>query len=297
MEFIFIVKKKKKPDSVYLPKINELSALKVENLSFRYRPSHPLALKEVNFEIQHGDYVTVIGHNGSGKSTLSKIIIGVLNNMEGSITVFGHKVTSKNINKVRNFLGIVFQNPDNQFIGSTVQDDIAFGLENRQIASEKMKPIILEVASKVGMENFLDSEPLMLSGGQKQRVAIASALALSPEILILDEATSMLDPKGKIEIKNIVNSLKAKRNKTIISITHDMDEILHADKVLVMNKGMVLKYDTPLNILQDESFLADIHLDSPFLLKLSNLLIQKGFPIKKYLYEKDFIVALCEKLK
>ncbi len=275
----------------FLEKKNNI-ALEVKNIKFKYKPNHPFALNDVSFKIEHGQYIAIIGHNGSGKSTLSKIILGVLNNQEGSIKIFGHDVSSKNIHHLRHFLGIVFQNPDNQFIGSTVEDDIAFGLENRLIPQEKMWPIVKKAAEKVGMLDYLGYEPLMLSGGQKQKVAIASTLALSPDIIILDEATSMLDPKGRKDIKDIVLEIKNQRKKTIISITHDMDEALNADQVIVMNKGQMLKMGKPTEILSNYEFLKSIHLDMPFNYRIAYELNKKGIKIPNGLTEDELVEAI-----
>jgi energy-coupling factor transport system ATP-binding protein len=236
-----------------------------------------------------------IGHNGSGKSTLSKLIIGVLAPTSGTMQVFGNKVSVNNLTLIRRFLGIVFQNPDNQFIGSTVRDDIAFGLENRRVPSHKMGAIIEAAAKKVNMFDFLDHEPLMLSGGQKQRVAIASALALSPDILIFDEATSMLDPKGKTEVKEIMVKLKETREKTIFSITHDMDEILNADKVMVMNHGELVRFGTPDEVLKDKEFLRSIHLDIPFVSQVEEALGELGIKLSPSKDMDELVVKLCKK--
>ncbi|ASP28684.1 energy-coupling factor transport system ATP-binding protein [Spiroplasma corruscae] len=270
------------------------TALKLNDIKFKYRENHPFAVDGVSVKIEHGNYVAIIGHNGSGKSTLSKIIIGVLEPTQGSIEVYGNKVTKGNINIIRKFLGIVFQNPDNQFIGSTVRDDIAFGLENRRVAPSKMNEIIINAAKKVNMENFLDHEPLMLSGGQKQRVAIASALALSPNILIFDEATSMLDPKGKSEVKQIMVELKNTREKTIFSITHDMDEILNADKVMVMNKGKLVRFGSPKEILSDKNFLRSIHLDIPFVAQVEEALQNVGIEVSGSENLDELVEKICQ---
>lgn len=286
--------KKTKKTSVFLDKLNDIS-LKLTDVSFKYREDFPKAVDGLSLEIKHGEYVTIIGHNGSGKSTLSKIIIGVLTAQEGIIELFGNVVTNKNKNLANRFLGIVFQNPDNQFIGSCVRDDIAFGLENRFIDPKLMPDIINEAANRVGMIEFLDHEPLMLSGGQKQRVAIASALALRPDIIIFDEATSMLDPRGKREVKEIMVQLKETREKTIISITHDMDEIINADKVIVMNAGKMIKFGTPEEILQDHSFLQSHHLDIPFNAKIADELIKKGLKIKQAITQEELVKQLCQK--
>ncbi|AXK51037.1 cobalt ABC transporter ATP-binding subunit [Spiroplasma alleghenense] len=270
-------------------------ALELKNISFRYANSQPLVVKNVSVKVNHGEYVAIIGHNGSGKSTLSKLIIGVLTPIEGSMHVFGNHVTRNNLNIIRRFLGIVFQNPDNQFIGSTVKDDIAFGLENRRINPKLMQEKIEAAAKKVRMERFLDHEPLMLSGGQKQRVAIASALALSPDIIIFDEATSMLDPKGKREVKEIMVELKNTREKTIFSITHDMDEILNADKVMVMNGGNLVKFGTPKEILKERDFLRSIHLDIPFIAQVEEALNEVGFKINNTENLDELVVKICKK--
>lgn len=269
-------------------------SLSLKGISYRYKPDYPDAVHNVSVNINHGEYITIIGHNGSGKSTLSKIIIGVLHKQKGNIKIFGEVVTNKNVKVLRKRLGIVFQNPDNQFIGSTVRDDIAFGLENHLIPPKEMPEIISRAAKEVGMEKYLDHEPLWLSGGQKQRVAIASVLALEPDIIIFDEATSMLDPKGKREVKEIILRLKAQRNKTIISITHDMDEILNADKVMVMNNGKLVRFDTPENILKDWEYLQSIHLDIPFVLKVALGLKSHGIKVKETLSEEELVKNLCQ---
>lgn len=268
-------------------------SLKLNNISYRYKSNYPNAVDDISFTINHGEYITIIGHNGSGKSTLSKIIMGVLHKQKGEIEIFDKKVTNKNIKQVRKHLGIVFQNPDNQFIGSTVRDDIAFGLENHLVSPKEMPAIIEKAAKTVGMEKYLDHEPLWLSGGQKQRVAIASVLALEPNIIIFDEATSMLDPKGKREVKEIILRLKEERKKTIISITHDMDEILHADKVIVMNNGKLVRFDKPEKILKDWKYLQSIHLDIPFVLKVALGLQEQGIKVEKTLNEKELVENLC----
>lgn len=269
-------------------------AVKVENLKFKYAPDFPYALNDVSFEINDGEYFAVIGHNGSGKSTLSKMLIGVLSAQEGHVSIYGNVVTQDNLDQARKFLGIVFQNPDNQFIGSSVEADIAFGLENKRVNPKEMQNIIYESAKKVGMENFLDKEPLNLSGGQKQRVAIASALALNPDILIFDEATSMLDPKGNREIKEIMVELRYKMKKTIISITHDMDEILNADKVIVMNNGKMVKIGKPEEVLKEKEFLRSIKLEIPFLSLVEEALGNQGIDVKHSQNMDELVKQLCK---
>ncbi|WP_026389218.1 energy-coupling factor transporter ATPase [[Acholeplasma] multilocale] len=284
---------KEKGRGASLPKTSD-NAIEVNGLSFKYAPDFPYALNDVNFNIKHGEYVTVIGHNGSGKSTLSKLLIGVLGAEQGDIRVFGNLMTRNNLDQIRRFLGIVFQNPDNQFIGSTVRADIAFGLENKRVEPKLMEGIILEAAKKVRMEYFLDKEPLNLSGGQKQRVAIASALALNPDILIFDEATSMLDPKGNREIKEIMVELRDRGDKAIISITHDMDEILNADKVIVMNGGRLERMGTPKEILKDKEYLKSIHLDIPFVATVEEALANVGIETEHSKDMDELVKQLCK---
>ena len=244
-----------------------MALIEIRNVSYSYNNSNK-AIDGVSFDIEKGSYITVIGHNGSGKSTLAKMIAGLLMVQDGEIIIDGLKVNEENIYKIREGLGIVFQNPDNQFIGSTVRDDIAFGLENRMIESEKMDSIIEEYIEKVGLTSFLDHEPHNLSGGQKQRVAIAGILAMHPNILIFDEATSMLDPKGKKEIKQLMSDLAKGDDITIISITHDIEEVMQSDKCVVLNKGKLFMYDSPIKLFADSDKLRIINLDIPFALQV-----------------------------
>ena len=241
-----------------------MSLIEVKNVSYSYNDSMK-AVNGLSFSIKKGDYVTIIGHNGSGKSTVAKLIAGLLPVKEGSITIDSLEVNEENIAQIRTRLGIVFQNPDNQFIGSTVRDDIAFGLENKQVPSENMEAIVEEFANKVGLTAFMDYEPQNLSGGQKQRVAIAGILAMKPDIIIFDEATSMLDPKGKKEIKQLMYDLAAGDDITIVSITHDIEEVLQSDDCIVLNKGKLFMHDVPEKVFGDPDKLRQIDLDVPFI--------------------------------
>ena len=211
----------------------------VKNLSFSY-DGIINTIDDISFSVENGSYTTIIGHNGSGKSTIAKLLIGLLEASKGSIEIEGLLLNLENLMEIRKKIGIVFQNPDNQFIGSTVRDDIAFGLENHLVPQEDMDNIIEKFSDKVRMKQFLNSEPTRLSGGQKQRVAIAGILAMSPNIIIFDEATSMLDPQGKDEIKKVIMDLHKESNLTIISITHDIEEVVKSDKVLVLNGGKLV---------------------------------------------------------
>lgn len=246
--------------------------LEVKNLSFSYYGSNDV-LKDVSFVVNKGEYTSIIGHNGSGKSTIAKLLIGLLSPKEGEIYAFDTKYERKTLRDIRKRIGIVFQNPDNQFIGATVEDDIAFGLENKCIPQKEMQNIIDKYASKVNMSEFLKKEPSTLSGGQKQRVAIAGVLALEPDILIMDEATSMLDPKGKREIREVISNLKKENpDLTIISITHDIEEAFDSDKLIVLNQGSIIFDDKPENIIAHKDKLLEIGLDVPFKVKLAEAL-------------------------
>ena len=259
-----------------------MNILTVEHLVKTYGSGDHLvkAVDDVSFEVEQGSYVTIIGHNGSGKSTLAKLIAGLLPIKEGKIIIDGLEVNEENIGKIRTKLGIVFQNPDNQFIGSTVKDDIAFGLENKQVKQEDMDGIINEYADKVGLHDFLNYEPQNLSGGQKQRVAIAGILAMKPSILIFDEATSMLDPKGKKEIKKLMYDLAGGDDITIISITHDIEEVLQSDDCVVLNKGKLFMHDTPEKVFMHADKLRQIELDVPFIEKVREVFGKKKIKLK-----------------
>ena len=212
-----------------------MSILNVKKLNFSYEEGVPV-IQDVSFSVEEGTYTTIIGHNGSGKSTIARLIAGLLEKESGEIVIDGLELNMKNLNAIRNRVGIVFQNPDNQFIGSTVRDDIAFGLENHCVPQNEMDDIINTYAAKVGMTKYLDHEPTKLSGGQKQRVAIAGVLAMKPKILIFDEATSMLDPQGKEEIKRVIHELHEDAHMTILSITHDIDEAIYlSDRIVVLS--------------------------------------------------------------
>ncbi|MBN4089489.1 energy-coupling factor transporter ATPase [Mycoplasma enhydrae] len=246
--------------------------IEIKKLCYKYPGAPKLALDNINLTINEGQYVAILGHNGSGKSTFSKLLAAIYKASSGKILIDGIEINSENLKEIRRKIGIVYQNPDNQFIGSTVEDDIAFGLENKNMSHEKMEEIIKNYANEVGMGDFLDHEPQNLSGGQKQRVAIASTLALDPKIIIFDEITSMLDPKGRNDIYKIIHDLHAKTKKTLISITHDMDEALLADKLIVFSGGKVIAQGKPIEILNNKEIIEIAKIDSPFIYKLSQLI-------------------------
>ncbi|GMO14423.1 MAG: energy-coupling factor transporter ATPase [Mycoplasmoidaceae bacterium] len=241
--------------------------IEFKNVSFSYTKSMK-NIDNVSFQIFPGEYVCVIGHNGSGKSTISKLLTGLISPSHGKIIIDGMVLDASTVKRVRKNLGIIFQNPDNQFVGLTIRDDIAFGLENHKVPQKLMDGIINLVSNAVGMNDFLDDAPSSLSGGQKQRIAIASVLAPNPKIIIFDESTAMLDPSSKEDLKNLMYTLKSDYNKTIISVTHDMEEVTRASKVIIVNKGKIVKIGTPKEIFEDRDFLLKIKLDVPFNLKL-----------------------------
>lgn len=269
------------------------NAIEVSHLSFAYTPETE-TIKDVSFTIPKGSYTTIIGHNGSGKSTIAKLIIGLLGAKGGKIKILDQIVSPETIYELRSHVGIVFQNPDNQFIGSTVADDIAFGLENHCVPQEQMQDLINKSAAAVGMTDFLDAEPTHLSGGQKQRVAIAGILAMAPEIIIFDESTSMLDPQGKASINQEINHLHHSRDITILSITHDMEEVAQSEHVIVMNQGMIEMEGTPKEIFSHPDVLKNMQLDIPFALKFSKYLQSKGILHEDILTLDKVVDALCQ---
>jgi len=251
--------------------------IEFRNVSFRYDEDGPWVLKNCSFSVYKNEWLAIIGHNGSGKSTIAKLMNGLLFPQEGEIIINGKLVNEETVWEIRKEVGMVFQNPDNQFVGTTVQDDVAFGMENRGFPRQKMVERIDSSLKAVQMENYLLTEPHRLSGGQKQRVAIAGVLAVSPEVIILDEATAMLDPRGRHEILKTVTEVQAKHQLALITITHDLHEIVQAERVIVMNKGEVWKVASPRDIFAEKEQLQHIGLDLPFVALLANEL--KGHDI------------------
>lgn len=272
-----------------------MNIVEVKNLNFSYE-ENVLVINNVSFNIEKGKYTTIIGHNGSGKSTIAKLLIGLLNRNDGDIIVDGDLLNEENLMKIRNKVGIVFQNPDNQFIGSTVRDDIAFGLENHLVEQKDMDKIIEEFSSIVKMSDYLNSEPTRLSGGQKQRVAIAGVLAMKPDIIIFDEATSMLDPQGKEEIKNVIMNLHDNENLTIVSITHDIEEVAKSDKVIVLNKGEILFEGNPVDVMSKGKELSDIGLDMPYSMKIVEELKKRNIDIENYVTMESLVEDLGNRI-
>jgi len=249
--------------------------VELQNITFGYEENQQV-LTDFNLKINKGEFVTILGHNGSGKSTLSKLIVGLLMPQSGKIFLNGEELTEENLFELRQNIAIVFQNPDNQFVGSTVRDDIAFGLENKCTPHGEMVSLVEEYAKKVGMSRYLDREPQYLSGGEKQRVAIAGGLALGAELLILDESTAMLDPRGRQEIMALIKEIAAAKEKTIIMITHHLDEAIFSDRIVVMNHGKILLEGTPKEVFSNKDLLESVKLDVPFAVKASHELMRKG---------------------
>lgn len=250
--------------------------ISVDHLTYQYDENQAPALTDVSFTVHAGEWLAIVGHNGSGKSTLAKSLDGLLPFTQGSVTVGGITLTPETVWQVREQIGMIFQNPDNQFVGATVEDDVAFGLENRQISRDEMVPRVQAALAQVGMTSFSQREPSSLSGGQKQRVALAGIVAIAPKILILDEATSMLDPQGRIEMLAIVRQLRQQQNLTVISITHDIDEAASADRVLVIDDGRLIDEAVPSQIFERGTQLVEMGLDLPFTEKLKAALRQRG---------------------
>lgn len=263
--------------------------IQVNNISYNY-PEQPLLFDRLSLNVHEGEWLAIIGQNGSGKSTLARLIDGLIVLNQGQIVVDGLTVNDQNIYDVRNRIGMVFQNPEDQFVGATVEDDVAFGLENRLIERNEMHKIVEKSLKSVGMWAFRERIPANLSGGQKQRVAIAGIIALSPKIIILDEATSMLDPRGRKEILKLVQQIKSQNNLTVISITHDIDEAANADRVLILNHGKIIDEGTPQKIFSQPDQLQQIGLDSPYTAKLITALSKRGITVgKPYMNDEELI--------
>ncbi|MCC9803055.1 energy-coupling factor transporter ATPase [Streptococcus agalactiae] len=268
----------------------------VNNLFFKYDSNQThYQLENVSFHVKQGEWLSIIGHNGSGKSTTVRLIDGLLEAESGQIIIDGQELTEDNVWELRHKIGMVFQNPDNQFVGATVEDDVAFGLENKGIPLKDMKERGDQALDLVGMSEFKMREPARLSGGQKQRVAIAGAVAMRPQVIILDEATSMLDPEGRLELIRTIRAIRQKYNLTVISITHDLDEVALSDRVIVMKNGKVESTSTPKALFGRGNRLISLGLDVPFTSRLMAELAANGLDIgTEYLTEKELEEQLWE---
>ncbi len=267
-----------------------MKSVEIHNLVYSYTDSTPV-LKGVNLSVDEGEYVSIVGHNGCGKSTLCKLMIGLLTKDSGDIIINGLELNKDNLQAIRKKVAIVFQNPDNQFIGATVEDDIAFSLENDNVPREQMVTLVKEYAAKVGMEEFLSKEPGYLSGGQKQRVAIADALVRNPDILILDEATSMLDPNGKQEIHQLIKKMRKENPKlTVISITHDIEEAYESDRIVLLHEGEIVLSCKPDELFDNSDTIKKYNLNVPFVVLLKQRCAELGYDVK----DKNTIEELGE---
>ena len=265
--------------------------ISIKNIHFNYQDQDTReALSDVSLDVYEGEWLAIIGHNGSGKSTLAKMMNGLLEASSGEIYIDGQLLKEDTVYEARRNVGMVFQNPDNQFVGTTVEDDIAFGLENIGMPRDEMVQKINASLEMVRMTKFKEKEPARLSGGQKQRVAIAGMIALAPKVVILDEATSMLDPQGRFEVISTIQQLHKDKGITVISITHDLDEAAQADRVLLMEGGKVNRIGKPSEIFEMGTALVDKGLDVPFSEKLKAILKEKGMNVpNEYLDEEGLV--------
>lgn len=263
--------------------------IEVKNLKYKYDDVDSNIIDNISLEIFRGEKIAIVGSNGSGKSTFIRLLNGLLTKISGEINVAGIMMTTETLAKIRSKIGMVFQNPDNQFVGSTVENDIAFGLENKGIDYEKMHQRVNEMLEKVDMMEFKTKEPAQLSGGQKQRVAIASVMAMMPEILILDEATSMLDPKGRADIFQLILKLQASQEITLIMVTHELSEILQMDRVIVLDEGKIVLDGTPRDLFNYPN-LEQYGLIKPFTEQVKSILSKKGLNVEEtYQTEGEFL--------
>ena len=268
--------------------------IQIQDLTYEY---DDFKLGPLNLEIEKNQWISVIGRNGSGKSTLARLIDGLIEAQSGTVTVGGLEVNEQNVWQIRSQIGVVFQNPDNQFVGANVEDDVAFGLENRQISHAEMVKRVNESLEAVGMTEFAKHEPSKLSGGQKQRVAIAGILAIHPQIIILDEATSMLDPEGRRDLIQLTRRLKGQYHFTVIAITHDIDETVFSDQIIVLDQGKIRMQGRPADVYRERDRLMDLGLDLPFVEKLKLKLQENGLAELKddeTLDEKEMVAKLWQ---
>ncbi|AQU77939.1 MULTISPECIES: energy-coupling factor ABC transporter ATP-binding protein [Planococcus] len=270
--------------------------LSFENVTFTYTQedeSVKPAVADLSFSIQDGEWIALVGHNGSGKSTIAKLMNGLLFPQTGQVSAMGKLMAEESLWDIRSQMGMVFQNPDNQFVGATVQDDVAFALENNGVPHKEMVVRVKEALHQVKMDDYLDHEPHHLSGGQKQRVAIAGALALRPRLLILDEATSMLDPQGRMEVIETIRELREATGLTVISITHDLEEAALADRILVMNAGHKQLEGIPESVFLSGNELTTLGLDLPFSMRMTHLLREAGVALQgEHMTEEELVDEL-----
>ncbi|MFT8459672.1 MAG: energy-coupling factor ABC transporter ATP-binding protein [Liquorilactobacillus ghanensis] len=273
------------------------SIIEIEQLNFKYSQQAELLFKDFNFRIENHEWVAIIGHNGSGKSTLARLIDGLLQPQSGTITVDQQKLNVENIWEIRQKIGMVFQNPENQFVGANVAEDVAFGLENQAVPYDLMHQRVRAALQRVNMLQFADQEPVNLSGGQKQRVALAGVIALQPKVIILDEATSMLDPEGRRDVIQLIHELKMQHDFTIISITHDIDEAALADRVVVLDDGKIIESAPPEQVFAHGKELVSLGLAVPFSEKIKAALTQRHVKVPaQYYTEQRMVDWICQSI-
>ena len=271
--------------------------IRFEGVSFFYGKSETPALKNINIAIGKGEFVAVLGHNGSGKSTLGKLINCVLIPTEGKVYTAGMDTSDESkLYDIRSRAGMIFQNPDNQLVATVVEDDVAFAPENLGLPRDEIRRRVDESLKAVGMYDYRDHTPANLSGGQKQRVAIAGVLAMEPECLIMDEATSMLDPVGRREVTAIAHRLNEERGMTVICITHHMSEAVAADRVIVLKSGEVLLDGTPREVFSQREKLEESGLISPQPSQLADALREEGFDIPAGVLTAEECIAAVKAL-
>ncbi len=272
-----------------------MSLIELKNVSYSYDKVHN-AVKSVSLNVEQGEYIAIIGHNGSGKSTLAKLMNALVQPDKGEVLVDGFSSSDKkSVFEIRKRVGVVFQNPDNQLVASIVEDDVAFGPENLGVPRAEIGERIEFALSSVNMSEFRHRSPSRLSGGQKQRIAIAGVLALKPKVLVLDESTAMLDPKGRKEVLSVAEKLNKEQNTTVVSITHYMEEVVHADRVIVMSDGQVVMQGAPAEIFENKALLVAYGLELPLATVIADKLIERGVNLPTgILTEEQLRGALCE---
>ena len=276
-------------------KEGETGLIEIQNVSYAYEDAAVKALNNVSLTINDGEFVAVVGHNGSGKSTLAKHLNALLLPTEGKVLVDGMDTADEaDTLSIRQRVGMVFQNPDNQLVTTIVEEDVAFGPENIGVPGNEIRTRVDRALAAVGMEKYAHSAPNMLSGGQKQRIAIAGMLAMQPKVLVLDEATAMLDPKGRRDIIDLVTKLHKENGITVVMITQYMEEAIGADRVAVMSGGELILEGTPKEVFSQDELLHKHRLDVPVMQQLANRLNAHGANLPKcILSEEEMAQAIC----
>ncbi len=278
----------------FLPKGEQMeNIISIKDVFYKYPGSDNYAVNGISLDIKANEWISIVGKNGSGKTTLTRLIDGLEECESGSIEIDGVVTDEDTIWDARKKIGIVFQNPDHQFVGATVEDDVAFGLENQGMPRDEMITAVDRALKMVDMQDFKKRDPQSLSGGQKQRVAIAGVLAIKPQIIIMDESTSMLDPEGRKTVINLIKQLRTEQNLTVISITHDIEETQLSDRIIVLNSGKIVKDTVPADLYNLGPQLIEYGLEEPF----TNLVaagLQDVIDFDGYITEKGLIAKLCE---